>query len=43
MNVILKEFPNFRDGFIRELLNSRNPVMEGIGIVHWKVLGQECI
>ncbi|XP_039841669.1 proline-rich protein 36-like [Panicum virgatum] len=43
-NVILVMFPDFRDGFIWELLNSRNPVPKGIiGLAYRKVLGQECI
>ena len=43
-NVILVMFPDFRDGFIWELLNSRNPIPKGIiGLAYRKVLGQECI
>ena len=39
LNVLLETLPDFRDGLIRQLLNSGDPVPEGIGFAHWKVLG----
>ena len=32
--VLLETFPDFRDSFIRQLLNSGDPVPEGIGFAH---------
>ena len=37
LNVLLETFPDFRDAFIRQLLNSGDPVPEGIGLAHLKV------
>ena len=37
--VLLETLPDFRDGLIRQLLNSGDPVPKGIGLAHWKVLG----
>ena len=37
--VLLETFPDFWDGLIRQLLDSGDPVPEGIGLAHWKVLG----
>jgi hypothetical protein len=42
-DVFLETFLSFRDGFILELLKTRNPILKGIGFAHRKVLGQECI
>ena len=39
LNVFLQTLLDFRDGLIRHLLNSGDPVPEGIGLAHWKVLG----
>ena len=39
LNVLLETFPDFRDALIRQLLNSGDPVLEGIGLAHWKVFG----
>ena len=39
LNVLLETFPDFRDALIWQLLNSGNPVLEGIGLAHWKVYG----
>ena len=39
LNVLRETFPNFRDALIWQLLNSGNPVPEGIGLAHWKVFG----
>ena len=39
LNVLLETLPDFRDALIRYLLNSGNPVPEGVGLAHWKVLG----
>ena len=39
LNVLLETFLDFRDALIRQLLNSGDPVPEGIGLAHWKVLG----
>ena len=38
LNVLLEMFPDFWDALIRQLLNSGNPVPEGVGLAHWKVL-----
>jgi len=37
--VFLETLPDFRDGLIRQLLNSGDPVPDGIGLPYWKVLG----
>ena len=37
--VLLETLLDFRDGLIRQLLNSGDPVPEGIGLAHWKILG----
>ena len=37
--VLLETLPDFWDGLIRQLLNFGDPVPEGIGLAHWKVLG----
>ena len=37
--VLLEMLPDFQDGLIRQLLDSDNPIPEGIGLAHWKVLG----
>ena len=37
--VLLEMLLDFRDGLIRHFLNSDDPVPEGIGLAHWKVLG----
>ena len=37
--VLLEMLPDFRDGLIWQLLDSDDPVPEGIGLAHWKVLG----
>ena len=37
--VLLETLPDFQDGLIRQLLNFGDPVPEGIGLGHWKVLG----
>ena len=37
--VLLETLPDFRDGLIRQLLDSDDPVPEGIGLAHWKLLG----
>jgi hypothetical protein len=39
--IILQEFPCFSDGLIRELLNPRDLVMEGIGFTQWKKTWRE--
>ena len=39
LNVLLETFPYFWNALIWQLLNSGNPVLEGIGLVHWKVFG----
>ena len=39
LNVLLETFPYFWNTLIWQLLNSGNPVLEGIGLVHWKVFG----
>ena len=36
--VLLEMLLDFRDGLIRQLLDSGNLVPEGIGLAHWKVL-----
>ena len=41
--VLLETLPDFRDGLIRQLLDSGDPIPEGIGLAHWKLLGKECI
>jgi hypothetical protein len=40
---ILKVFPCFSDGLIRELLKPRDLVPEDIGFAQWKKLGKKCI
>jgi hypothetical protein len=42
-NVILEMFPGFRNCFILELLEAGNPILNGVGFAHRKVLGQKCI
>ena len=42
-NVFLESLPSFRDGFVRELLKSRDHAPEGICLAHREILGQECI
>jgi len=42
-NVLLESLPSFQNGFVRELLKSRDFSSEGIGFAHRKVLRQECI
>ena len=42
-NVFLESLPSFRNGFIWQLLKSRDFALEGIGFAHWKILCQECI
>ena len=37
LNVLLETFQDFRDALIRQLLNSGDPVLEGVGLAHWKV------
>ena len=39
LNVLLETFPDFWDALIWYLLNSGDPIPEGIGLAHWKVLG----
>ena len=38
LNVLLETFPDFQDALIWQLLNSSDPVPEGVGLAHWKVL-----
>ena len=38
LNVLLEMFPDFRDALIRQLLNSGDPVLEDVGLAHWKIL-----
>jgi len=42
-DVFQKSLPDFRDGFIWELLKSRDLSLKGICLAHREVLGQECI
>ena len=35
----LNVFLDFRDALIRHLLNSGDPIPEGVGLAHWKVFG----
>jgi hypothetical protein len=42
-DIILHAFPCLGDGLIRELLNSRDLVLEGIGFAQWRKLGEKCI
>ena len=42
-NVLLESLPSFRNGFIRQLLKSRDFAPEGIGFAHREVFSQECI
>ena len=37
--VLLETLPDFQDSLIQQLLDSGDPVLEGIGLAHWKVLG----
>ena len=37
--VFLEMLPDFRDGLIRQLLNSGDPISEGIGLAYLKVIG----
>jgi len=39
LNILLEIFPDFWDALIRQLLNSGDPVPEGIGLAYWKVFG----
>jgi hypothetical protein len=42
-DIILQAFPCLSDGLIRELLNPRDLVPEGIGFAQQKKLGEKCI
>jgi hypothetical protein len=42
-DIILQAFPCLGDGLIRELLKSRDLVLEGIGFAQRKKLGKKCI
>jgi hypothetical protein len=42
-DIILQAFPCLGDGIIRELLNPRDLVLEGIGFAQRKKLGDKCI
>jgi hypothetical protein len=42
-DIILQAFPCLGDGLIRELLKSRDLVLEGIGFAQQKKLGKKCI
>ena len=37
LNILLETFLDFWDALIQQLLNSGDPVPEGIGLAHWKV------
>ena len=42
-NVLLESLPSFRNGFIRQLLKSKDFASEGTGFAHREVFHQECI
>jgi hypothetical protein len=42
-DIILQAIPCLDDGLIRELLNPRDIVLEGIGFVQQKKLGEKCV
>jgi hypothetical protein len=42
-DIILQTFPCLGDGLIRELLKSRDLVLEGIGFGQRKKFGEKCI
>ena len=39
-DVLLESLPSFRNGFIRELLKSRDLASEGVGFAHREILRQ---
>jgi hypothetical protein len=42
-HIILQALPCLGNGFIRELLKGRDPVLKGIGLSQKKKLGEKCI